>query len=145
MEKGDIGAGRIPRYLFVFEDTLARLPNDDIIMSKLSEKLHAWDRLAGYWEVNVEALHVVEDHAWRQGVRCDVVTFLYGQNFARALLKNFEEIGAPVNGASYEISAGRLGRRLAHMPDVLAVYDGSKRRLWSYGPRARLLAVPSGH
>lgn len=110
-------------------------------MQKLASKVHAWKRAAGYFSVESRGINLMVDHVWRQDVRCDVVTFMHGPPFAQAVLEQLEELGVPVTGASYEISPGYLGRRLAHMPDVLAVYDGNKRRCLSYGSRGRHLAT----
>lgn len=142
MQGGDISSEVSPRLVIAFEGMLGILPDRSAAFAaeKIARRMRQWKRAVRTYEINEPLAHVIWDTAWRYKYMVDVVTYL-GEDFAEALTERLDTEGLPI-GRVWADQPHLLARRLAHMPDVAAIFDNTNHLM--YGSKGRLLpAAPT--
>lgn len=145
MQGGDISNEVSPRLVVVFEGLLGILPERrehvaELALRKLGRRSAQAKRSVNAYEINEPLAHVIWDTVWRYRYSVDVVTYL-GEEFAEALTERLDREGLPI-GRVWADEPHKLGRRIAHMPDVAAIYDNEHHLI--YGSKGRTLpAAPT--
>lgn len=123
MYKGDISNEVAPRWLFVWENQIARLPPNNVRKYKRALVLHRYETACRLWRPDDYAMRWLSDFSWRRGGKCDAVTFMHGQHWAEAIRQwcDIEEV--PVANCFYFEDRLTLGRRLSTWPSVQGVVD----------------------
>lgn len=140
MERGDLSNRLPPRWLFVFENVVGRVPPKKTAEWKLAMRLGRFKRAVGCYEMEPHVIKVLWDLYWRRDYRFDVVTFM-GEGFRDALEKRLDRESVPFSNVWAE-DEDTLARRLAYMPDVQYVVHGDTSRHLTYGPRGLLVTDP---
>lgn len=140
MERGDLDNRLPPRWLFVFEGVIGRVPAERQREYRLAMRWSRWKRAANCYELEPHVRKVIWDLVWRRDFRFDVVTFL-GEEFAEALEKRLARESLPFSNL-WSVTATSLAERLAFMPDVMYVVHGDTQRLLTYGNRGLLVTDP---
>jgi hypothetical protein len=141
MQGGDISNEVSPRLVVVFEGLLGNLPTSRTRAGEaVARRAHQWKRAVKAYEINEPLAHVIWDTVWRHRYSVDVITYL-GDEFAEALEWRLDIEGLPI-GRIWADEPKKLARRLAHMPDVAAIFDNENHLI--YGSKGRMLpAVPT--
>lgn len=140
MEGGDLSNSLPPRWLFVFEGVIGRLPLEKARAARLWARAGQWRRVAELYEVEPHVQKVIWDLTWRRDYRFDIVTF-YGEPFAAALEKRLSRESLPFSNL-WAVDEDTLAQRLVYMPDVQYVIHADPARHLSYGPRGLLVTEP---
>lgn len=140
MQGGDLSNRLPPRWLFVFENVLATVPDRRLLEWKAAVRLRRWKRVANCYEMHPHVMKVIWDLVWRRDYRFDVVTFL-GEDFAEALEKRLHREALPFSNL-WAVTEETLAQRLAYMPDVMFVIHGDPSRHLAYGNRGLLVTDP---
>lgn len=141
MQHGDLDNRLPPRWLFVFENVLAAVPDERLREWKLALRLRRWRRVVDCYEMHLHVVKVIWDLVWRRDYRFDVVTFL-GDDFAEALEKRLKREALPFANL-WAVTEQTLAARLAYMPDVMYVIHGDPSRHLTYGNRGLLVTDPN--
>lgn len=145
MDKGDISNEVSPRLVVVFEGMLGILPERSgagllTQVRKFRSKQGQAKRAVSDYEINEPLGAVIWDTVWRFRYSVDVVTYL-GEDFAEALTERLDFEGLPI-GRVWADDPMRLARRIAHMPDLAAIYDNENHLM--FGGKGRTLpAAPT--
>jgi hypothetical protein len=145
MERGDISNEVTPRLVVVFEGMLGTLPERresafEFAARTFGRRAQQQKRAVSAYEINEPLAHVIWDTVWRHRYSIDVVTYL-GEEFAEALTERLDVEGLPI-GRVWADEPHKLARRIAHMPDVAAIYDNENHLM--YGSKGRTLpAAPT--
>lgn len=145
MQGGDISNEVSPRLVVVFEGLLGVLPDRkerrvETVVRKFGRRAQQQKRAVSAYEINEPLARVIWDTVWRYRYSVDVVTYL-GAEFAEALTERLDVEGLPI-GRVWADEPHKLARRIAHMPDVAAIYDNENHLM--YGGKGRILpAAPT--
>lgn len=140
MERGDLSNALPPRWLFVFEGVIGRVPPEHAAEFKLAMRLRRWKRAVRCYDIEEHVRKVIWDLTWRRDYRFDIVTFL-GEDFAEHLERRLERESLPFSNC-WAVDETTLARRLAVMPDVQYVIHGDPSRHLTYGNRGLLVTDP---
>ena len=132
MQGGDISNETPPRFLFVFEGLIARIPDALVRLEKMHVRFHRYVKAAALWEVDDQALSYTWDMAWRHHLAVDIVTFLpYHQEIRTRL----DDEGVPYGHLRHYASPEVLAWKLAYMPYVHRIYYAWPEREFIFGDR----------
>lgn len=140
MQGGDISneVERVPRTLVVWEGYLAtRPPQKRSLIARTSSPR----KLVAAYELNIKALDLMWDRAWRAGWRFEIITFL-GEAAARAIQEHMEGTFWDF-GTVIATTPERLAREITHFPDIVCVCDPDPNHFLTYG--AKGLHVTAEH
>lgn len=140
MERGDLSNRLPPRWLFVYEGVIGRVPVEKRRQYDIYVKLRQYRRAAGCFVTEAHVQKVIWDLVWRRDFRFDVVTFL-GDDMADALEKKLTGESLPFSNL-WAVDEAELAARLAYMPDVVYVVHGDPSRRLAYGNRGLLVTDP---
>lgn len=140
VQGGDLDNRLPPRWLFVFEGVIGRVPAERAADYRRAMRWSRFKRAANYFEIEPHVQKVIWDLVWRRDFRFDVVTFL-GASFAEALETRLTRESLPFSNL-WPVTEDSLARRLATMPDVLYVVHGDPSRHLTYGNRGLLVTDP---
>lgn len=132
MEGGDISNITPPRFWFVFEGLLAKLPEESERKEQRYCKLRRWEKAAALWEIDDVALSYMWDMAWRHHLQADVVTFL---PYWEALRDRLDDEGLPYGHLQHYASPDTLAMRLGYLPYVARIYYAFPERPYFFGDR----------
>lgn len=132
MEGGDISNITPPRFLFVFEGLLARLPEEHQMKERIYRRLSRAAKAAALWEMEDIGLTYMWDMAWRHNLQVDVVTFL---PYHEALKERLDEEGVPYGNLRHYVAPETLAMRLAYMPYVARIFYAEPARRFIFGDR----------
>lgn len=132
MEGGDISNEVPPRFYFVFEGLIGRVPPKEQRRYDRLCKLRRWEKAAALWEIDDVALSYMWDMAWRHHFQVDVVTFVEEHE---ALRDRLDEEGIPYGHLRHYASPDSLAMRLAYMPYVTRIYYAYPERPFVFGDR----------
>jgi hypothetical protein len=140
VEKGQLGIFSPRRIIFIWEGTIAILPDSRTIrlLEDIKRRMALWDAAVGYWEIQERTVALMWSLFQRTDMRLDVCLTTRGPNFALAVARWIERRNLPVRYV-YSETPSDLGRMLPQMPDVDRVYYGVEEQRWSYGPRGYYL------
>jgi hypothetical protein len=146
VEKGQLGTESQHRFIFIWEGTLAHLPEARPTrdLEWLNRKLKRWDRALSLWEIHDLAIKWLWSIMTRTDMRVDVCVTTRPAPFALALARKMEAENWPVRYVFAHTAAG-LGRMLPHMPDVDRVYYGLEEQRWIYGPNGTFFNEKQPH
>lgn len=145
MQNGDISNEVSPRLVVVFEGLLGVLPERresafEFAARTFGRRASQAKRSVNSYEINEPLARVIWDTIWRYRYSVDVVTYL-GEDFAGALEERLDRENLPI-GRVWADEPHKLARRIAHMPDVAAIYDNEHHLM--YGSKGRTLpAAPT--
>lgn len=137
MERGDIAVPQAQRFLFVFDGFLGKLPKKKLLAYKALLKVHQWERAFYLWDMVPKATDHLNRIYWQYNLRFDIVTWQ-----PQAIANEIEEWCARINlpvGYVSSTTSEKLARELAHMPDVVKVFDADPDHKFRYGQRGRWL------
>ncbi len=140
MQGGDISGRLSPRWLFVFENVIARVPPAKGRSCRLNVRLHRWQAAVDCFVVEPHVQKTINDLYWRRDYRFDVVTFL-GDQFVEPIKTLLDQHSLPVSNV-WGLTEETLLKRLAYMPDVMHVVHGDPARQLAYGNRGLLVTDP---
>lgn len=146
MEKGQLGTEIQKRFIFIWEGTVAHLPDRPMVrnLEWSKRRLHLWDQAVGYWVLHDIAIKWMWTLLVRTDIRTDVCVTSRSDDFAQAVARRLERDGLPVRYV-FADSPNSLGRRLPVMPDVDRVYFGLEHQRWAYGHKGVLLNEAHPH
>ncbi|MFI6512958.1 hypothetical protein ACIBCT_35615 [Streptosporangium sp. NPDC050855] len=134
MQGGDLSAEVMPTVLVVFETVIATPP--------AAPPKRLFRKSAPPAAADCAFDSTAEAALWRLTLNADInveiVTFR-GEEFAASIRELLNEHNYPARTAWAAPSPDALARQLAHMPHVLAVYDGDSTRQFTYGGRTRVV------
>lgn len=140
MQGGDLSDRLPPRWLFVFEGVIARVPPVKQARFNLYMRTHRWKRAAGLFEMEKHVTKVLWDLYWRRDYRFDVVTHM-GDEMAEEIEKMLDRYNVPLGNVYYN-EPEALAKNLTFMPDVQYVVHGDPAHHLSYGNRGLLVTDP---
>ena len=137
MQKGQLGTGTERRIIFIWEGTVAELPEKRTVkaMESLKAKMKLWDQALSYWDISDTTVKWMWAILARSNLRIDVCVTTRPPEFAKALARLSERNNWPIRYV-FAQSVGDLGRALPAMPDVDRVYYGRINQRWALGPKA---------
>jgi hypothetical protein len=141
MERGNISNEVSPRLVIAFEGMLGLLPDKpdsrvvELMRRQFGSKSAQVKRAINSYTINEQLAHVIWDTTWRYKYSVDVVTYL-GEEFAEALTERLDTEGLPI-GRVWADDPKKLARRIAHMPDVAAIFDNENHLM--FGSKGRTL------
>jgi hypothetical protein len=135
VEKGQLGTTVPPRMIFIWEGTVAHLPEGRAIHSLewIARRSGLFDKAVSYWRVHERTLAWMWTIFARTEHRIDVCVTTRQPEFAMAVARLMEHGNLPVRYVFAQSPAG-LGRMLPSMADVSHVYYGLEEQRWAYGP-----------
>lgn len=137
MQGGDISNYVSPRLVCVFEGLIGLLPDTKArAQEAVYRKAKRWARAARTYEVNEEMAKHIWDVYSRTDYSIDVVTYL-GDDMAEAIAEVLDDERLPI-GRVFATTPDQLARRIAHMPDLAAIYDPNPSHRFTYGSKGRL-------
>jgi hypothetical protein len=136
MQGGDISNETPPRFLFVFEGLIGKLPEALARSEQRQVKLHRYTKAATLWEIDDQALSYMWDMAWRHHLAVDIVTFL---PYHEELRTRLDEEAVPYGNLRHYASPDTLAVRLAYMPYVARIYFAWPERQFIFGDRGVFL------
>lgn len=125
MQNGDLSNEPQRKFVFVFEDLIAKPVTKRRRLKKITE-----------FEVDPQVVAWLWDLTWRQNVAFDVATYDYTREQVTEVL-NRE--GIPFGTVWTGPTPGALQRRLGYAPGVMAVYDANPSREFAYGGKGRIV------
>ena len=128
---GDISNEVTPRLLVVYDDVLA----EPRIVARRWGRRVRWDRVIAGWPVNQALVAQLWQVVGRLSVRFDVATFLPAEAVP-FIREQLDAENVPVANVRRYESARALALALAHMPDVIGVYD-LPARATAYGGKGQ--------
>jgi hypothetical protein len=136
MEKGQLGNQAQQRIIFVWEGTVARLPDHRIVrqLEWLDHHTGAYDRAVKRWDLNQMAFKWMWSLLATTNLRIDLVVTTRPPAFAEAVSRLALDNNWPVRYV-FQSSAEDLGRQLPIMADVVRVYYGLESQRWAFGPQ----------
>lgn len=140
MQRGDLDNRLPPRWLFVFEGVIGRVPAERAADYRRAMRWSRFKRAANCFEIEPHVQKVIWDLTWRRDYRFDIVTFL-GAGFAEALEVRLTRESLPFSNL-WPVTEETLAKRLAFMPDVMYVIHANPSRLLTYGNRGLLVTDP---
>ena len=132
MEDGDLSNETPPRFLFVFEGLLGKLPEVERAKERLFRRLGRHKKAVALWEIDDIGLKYMWDMAWRHNLQVDVVTFL---PYADALKARLDEENVPFGSVRHYACAEMLAWKLAYMPYVARIFYAEPPRRFMFGDR----------
>ena len=137
MQKGQLGTGTERRIIFIWEGTVAELPEKRAVkaMESVKAKLGLWDQALAYWDISEVTVKWMWAILSRTNLRIDVCVTTRPPAFAEALSRFSEQNNWPIRYI-FARPVGELGRLLPSMPDVDRVYYGRENQRWALGPKA---------
>lgn len=132
MEGGDLSNEAPPRFLFVFEGLIGKLPRGQEKRHARLCRLHRHEKAAAMWEIDDQALSYLWDMAWRHHLQVDMVTFLEEYE---ALKERLDDEGIPYGHLRHYASPDTLAVRLSYMPYVSRIYYAYPERPFVFGDR----------
>lgn len=138
MQKGDISNEFLPRFLFVFEGLVARLPSRRATQLEWAMcRSHQWKRAAKLWVINDNIKAHLWDITWRYDYRFDIVTF-HDDGFVPALEERLDRENIPY-GNCFASTPDGLSHLLPRMPDVNRVFFADEALMFRFGHQGRLV------
>jgi hypothetical protein len=141
VKNGQLGTDRERRFIFVWEGTVASLPDSRAVRALEWVDCHAgqWRMAVDRWKVDPLALKWMWSIMVRSPFRIDMVVTSRPPRFAKALTAKIEMENWPVRYV-FATSADALGRQLPAMPDVERVVYGLEEHRWCFGPQGLSLS-----
>ena len=140
MEKGQLGTSVQQRVIFVWEGTLAHLPDGPGpgAVESMCRKLGRYERAVGYWKIHDSTVAVIWTLFQRTPFRIDLAVTTREDRFAKAVADLSDRNGWPIRYV-FAMTAPALGRRLPYMADVECVYYGLAEQRFNFGPHGYFL------
>lgn len=132
MEGGDISNDTPPRFLFVFEGLIGRLPEEHQRKERIYRRLSRWSKAVALWEMDEAGLMYLWDMSWRHNLQVDIVTFL---PYHEALKEMLDEEGVPYGNLRHYVAPETLAMRLCYMPYVARIFYSEPPRRFMFGDR----------
>jgi len=137
VQNGDISNVVSPRLVIVFEGLIGLLPGPAARAKEQAyRKAKRWSRAANVYEINEQMAKHIWDVYSRTDYSIDVVTYL-GDDMAEAFADLMDRESLPI-GNTFATTPDQLSRRIAHMPDLAAIYDPDRSNQFKFGSKGRL-------
>lgn len=138
MKGGDLSNEIVPRIALVFEGLVGIMPGKtDPAKFANYCRFGRWKRAIGLYQVNTELAKHMWHVTWQLHYQLDIVTYLRPE-----LLPSIEEWvdlkDLPVHRC-WNADANALGRKIATMPYLTAIFDPDPAHCLTYGKRGRIL------
>lgn len=143
MEKGDISNAVVPRFLFVFEGIIGKLP--DVRAESKARALfaiHQWVRCVRCYQIDTHISKVLWDLAWRQSIQFDVVTFL-GEGMADAIRDRLDYLQLPVSNVDHT-TGDELVHQLTYRPNIVQIVHPFPDWQFRFGGVGRYVETTEG-
>jgi hypothetical protein len=138
MWKGNLSSQAVPAVLLVFEGALGFLPeSEEKRFRKYMDKGHV-ELAVDLFQFNDYLIRIIWDRHVRGSLAMELVTFLGGDDFARALADRVWAEELPFRSV-WATTPARLARKLAIMPDIIRVYDPWPEHQITYGSTGRYI------
>lgn len=140
MEKGQLGTSVQRRVIFIWEGTLAHLPEGPGpgAVESVCRKVGRYERAVGYWHIHETTLSVIWTLFQRTPFRIDLAVTTREDGFAKAVAHLSDQSGWPIRYV-FAVPAPVLGRKLPYMADVDRVYYGLAEQRFAFGPQGYFL------
>jgi hypothetical protein len=119
------------------------MPTDNVVEAILGRKAVKWD---AFWHLFEWLLDSNQAHGLAESIRCQLLTFAFGESYANCVAKREYEVSGQKNGkgkfADFALAIPSLNKpdHLALMDDIGAAASGNKRKLnnlLEYAARSR--------
>jgi len=138
MQGNDIGGEFVPRLVIVFEGLIGLLPTKTAeVKAQSLLRFNRYRRFVNQFEINDALAKRMWDVTWRYNMEVDVVTFTDPRVVA-PLEKRLDKEDLPVRRVWFD-EVSLLGRRIATMPQVAAIYDANPDHRFTFGSKGRIL------
>lgn len=127
-----------PRYVFVWEGLLARLPEGKEAAERRWLKLKRWERAFRLWEWDPIMRNVISDSFYRRHIVVDVL-ITHELPFRDLVMQYMEQSFYEITRVLHRPSLAEFEKQLPHMPEVDLVLHGEADRPFLFGSKGRLV------
>lgn len=139
MRGNDLSNEVVPRFVLVFEHLIGLVPNNLARVGYESYiRTRRWKRAVNTLVVNEPLARHMWHVTWHLHHTLDVVTYL-DPNAVEPVTEWLNRADLPVHRAWYS-DPYKLGRKIATMPDVAAIFDPDPGHQLVFGKRGRLIS-----
>lgn len=135
MRRGELSSQTLPRVYVVFENLIGLLPDDPKTRTAefLARKRKNWEKVAEYYQLNINTQQGMRDLYWRHNFRVDVITFIDPAfvSVIRDKLANRNLLFGDVHYYDTEL----LLADLTYDPSLLRVLDPDPKRILTWGSK----------